>query len=276
MTRRGFAVERFELIEIHFLDIAADAAFSEAERHPRLESLDYARFHLGMLVEIEVQAVGIRVHQGLEPRGARGVLLLQRVGLDEELHAQILINFRFAFGLRQPAHRIDVVGFHAIEIVLGLRVDRAEDGVGISLSVDVRDAPVITNDGDIASLLLPARDVLVFGCLEREGSAGDGDDDNKLRHIQSDDTRVRASARAFGDSQMLTDRLRLHVEHDAFLRGLGDGYRHAGFAATVQRSSIVDVAWRIIQPCDQDIFAWRDAAELKAAVLVGRSFAVCL
>ena len=69
-TSGSFAVERLELLEVDPLDVAADAAFGEGEGHPRLEVLDDARLHFGMLVEVEVQAVGEGVHQRLQPRGA--------------------------------------------------------------------------------------------------------------------------------------------------------------------------------------------------------------
>ena len=156
-----FAVEGFELVEIDALDVAADAAFGEAERHPGLEVRDDSRLHVGVFVEVEVQAVGEGVHQSLQPGGACCVLLLQLDGIDEELHAQVLIDFGFAFGFGEAAHRVDVVGLDAIEVVLGLGVDHAEDGVGVGLAVDVRDAPVVADDGDVARLSLPARDLRV-------------------------------------------------------------------------------------------------------------------
>ena len=46
----------------------------------------------------------------------------------------------------QAADGPDVVALHAGEIVLGLRVDHAEDGVGVGLAVDVRDAEVVADD----------------------------------------------------------------------------------------------------------------------------------
>src|SRR6185369_14721121 len=42
-------VKRLQLSQVHPLDIAADAAFGKAERHPRLEMLNHARLHLWML-----------------------------------------------------------------------------------------------------------------------------------------------------------------------------------------------------------------------------------
>ena len=63
--------------------------------------------------------------------------------------------------------RVEVVGLDAVEVVLGLRVDHAEHRVGVGLAVDVRDAPVVADDGDALRLLLPAGDVLVCGGLRR-------------------------------------------------------------------------------------------------------------
>ena len=128
-------------------------------------------FTSGCLYEVVVQAVGEGVHQLLQPCGARGVLLLQVGGIDEELHAQVLVDFGFAFGLRQAAHGVDVVGLDAIEVVFGLGVLHAEDGVGVGFAVDVGDAPVVADDGDAGRLLLPARDFRFVGCV-KEGRRG--------------------------------------------------------------------------------------------------------
>ena len=123
-------------------------------------------FTSGCFAEVIVQAVGERVHQRLQPGRACGVLLLQLGGIDEELHAQILIDLGFAFGLGQAAHGVDVVGLDAIEIVFGLGVHHAEDGVGVGLAVDVRDAPVVADDGDVVRLTRPTRG---FGTVRLSG-----------------------------------------------------------------------------------------------------------
>ncbi len=153
------AVERLELVEIDLLDVAANAAFGEAQRHPRFEMRNDPRLHGGMRGEVVVEAVRERVHQLLQRGRARRVLLLEYVGIDVELHPQVLVDSAFAFGLGQPAHRVDVVGLDAVEIVFGLRVLRAEHRVRVGLAVDVRDAPVVPHDRHVLRLLLPARHV---------------------------------------------------------------------------------------------------------------------
>jgi hypothetical protein len=121
--------------------------------------LDDARLHLRMFIEIEIQSIGEGVHKGFQPRGARGILRLHIFGINEELHAQVLINFGFAFGLGESAHRIDVICLDAIEVVLGLRVLHTEDGVGIGFSVNVGEAPIVTDNGDLLRFFFPACDV---------------------------------------------------------------------------------------------------------------------
>src|SRR6266496_3743273 len=66
---RSLAVKCLELPEVHALDIAADAAFGEAKRHPWLESSDRARLHAGVLIQVKVESVGPGVHEVLEPGG---------------------------------------------------------------------------------------------------------------------------------------------------------------------------------------------------------------
>ena len=166
--------------EIEVASVAADASLAEGQRHPRLEVLDHPRRHLRVLVEVVVQAVGPRIHQGLEPFRARRVLRLHAVRIDEELHPEIAVDRRLSLGFCQPPHRVDEVRLHAIEVVLGLRVDQPEHGVGVGLSVNVRNAPVVANDRDVLRLLLPADRILRRGALrERDTRRAD---ENELFH----------------------------------------------------------------------------------------------
>ncbi len=116
-----------------------------------------------MLIEEEVETVGEGVHEVPQPRRARGVLCAQRIGIDEQLHPQILVNRRLALRFRKTAQRIQVVRLDPVEIVLGLRVLHAEHGVRIGFAVHVRDAPVVADDRDALRLLLPAGDVALRG-----------------------------------------------------------------------------------------------------------------
>ena len=133
------------------------------QRHPWLEMLDHARLHLGMLVQVVVESVGKRIHQFLQPPRTVGILFFQNFRIDEQPHPQILVDFGLALGFRQPPHGIDVVGLHAIEVVLGLRVFHAEHGVGVSFAIDVRYAPIVANDGDAAGLSGPTFSFRVLG-----------------------------------------------------------------------------------------------------------------
>ncbi|MCG3162548.1 MAG: hypothetical protein JMDDDDMK_03815 [Acidobacteria bacterium] len=149
------AVKSLQLIEVDGFDVAADAAFGERKRHPGFEAFDHSRFYLRMFRQIKIQPIGPGVHERLEPRRAGLVMLLQRSGVNEQFHSQIPPHGCFAFGLRQPPHRVEVVRLDPVEIVFGLGVDRAEDRIGVGLAVNVRDAPVIADDRDVASLLRP-------------------------------------------------------------------------------------------------------------------------
>lgn len=71
---------------------------------------------------------------------------LQFRGIQEQALPQILPERALALCLGQPPEVGEIVGLHAVEIVFGLRVDRAEHGIGVGLTLDVRDAPVITRD----------------------------------------------------------------------------------------------------------------------------------
>jgi hypothetical protein len=142
---------------------------AEAQRHPRFELLDDPRLHVGMRRQVEVEAVGPRIHQGLEPLRALAVLHLHVGGVDEELHAEVAIDLLFAFRFGQPALRIDEVGLDAIEVVFGLRVHEAKHHVRIGLAVDMRDAPVVANNRDALGALLPGGDFRTDLCRLRLG-----------------------------------------------------------------------------------------------------------
>ena len=84
-----------------------------------------------------------------------------QVGLvDEEPHAEVAVEFSLAFDLGEATEGVEVVELDAREIVLGLRVEKTEDGVGVGPAVDVRDAPVVAGEGDVARVLLPAGEVV--------------------------------------------------------------------------------------------------------------------
>ena len=144
-------------------NVPTDASFAECKRHPRFEPGDHARFHRRVRCQIEVQTVGEPVHETLQPLRAGPVQSLHRVGMDEEFHPKVLVNRRFPLCFGQAAHRIDVVGLDAIEIVLRLGVDHAEHGVRVCLRIHMRDSPVITYDGDVRRASFPSVCFRVLG-----------------------------------------------------------------------------------------------------------------
>ena len=95
----GPAIKMGEVLQVDILDVAADAAFGEGERHPGLEMLQHLRVGLGMRGEIEIQAVGPGGHQRLQPGGALRVTRLQVGWIDIEPGTQILHQGFFALGL---------------------------------------------------------------------------------------------------------------------------------------------------------------------------------
>ena len=99
----------------------------------------------------------------LSHAGLAAYLRPHAVRIDEQLHPQVLPDRALALRLGQPAHGVEVVGLDPVEVVLRLGVDHPEHRVGVGLSMDVRDAPVVARDRDRAGLALPA------GALGRAG-----------------------------------------------------------------------------------------------------------
>ena len=79
-------------------------------------------FTSGCFAEIVVQPVREGFISFCSHAGLAAYCFFNAVGIDEQLHPQILIDLRFAFGLGEAAHGVDVVCFDAIEIVFGLRI----------------------------------------------------------------------------------------------------------------------------------------------------------
>ena len=172
--RRRLAVKRGELAEVHPFDVAADAALGEAQRHPGFEVRDHLGLHARMGVQVVVEAVGEPVHECPEPRRAGRVLGLQRVGVDEQPLPQIAPDLRLPVGLRVPPERVQIVGLHPVEVVLGLRVLHAEHGLGIGVAVNVGNAPIVAGDRHRRRLPLPAGDLLLVLGAGNGGNQGRG------------------------------------------------------------------------------------------------------
>ena len=108
-------------------------------------------------------------------------MLFQDCGIDEELHAQVKIDFGFALGLGEAAHCVDVVRFNTIEVVFSLGVLHAEDGVRVGFTVDVGDTPVVADDGDVAGLSLPARNFPIIDRVQpRDGRGHEDENENEI------------------------------------------------------------------------------------------------
>jgi hypothetical protein len=126
-----------------------------------------------MRVEVIVESVGEGIHEPLEPYRALRVLRLECARIDEQLIAQIEVDRRLTVGQRPPTEHADVVRLYPVEVVLSLRILHAKHRVGVSLAVYVGNAPIVTIEGDVASLALPARDVAgARGCRGTRLRAG--------------------------------------------------------------------------------------------------------
>ena len=143
----GVAIERRQRRERHAFDVAADAAFGKAQRHPRREVRQHPRMHPRMVGEIVVERVGPRGHQRPEPRRRRGIAGFKPRRIDEQSLAQVGPQRRLAVGLGEAAEAGQIVRLDPREVILGLGVDHAIDRVGVGVAADVGDAPFVAGDG---------------------------------------------------------------------------------------------------------------------------------
>ena len=77
-------------------------------------------------------------------------------GVDKQFHAQVAVEFTIAFGFGETAHRVKVVDLDAIEIIFGLRIESAEDSVGVCFPINMRDTPGVALNRHIGCTGLPA------------------------------------------------------------------------------------------------------------------------
>lgn len=139
---------------------------------------------VGMGGEIVVGAIGPRIHQFAEPLRAGSVITLQDFGIDEEALAEVLPDGGLSFGFGGAAQSGEVIHFDAVEVVLALGVDHAEDGIAVGMAVDVSDAPIVTDDGDASRFSFLAGEIA--GRL-----SGKNDWSGKAENAESGKTKQR-------------------------------------------------------------------------------------
>ena len=138
--------------------------------------------HFRMCVEEVVQPVGPGIHQLLEPLARLLVHGLHLDRVDEELHAEVLPELLLPLGFGQTTQGVEEVHLDAVEVVLGLGIHEAEDGVGVRRSADMRDSPVITDDGDVLSPSLPGCNFSIRNLLRCASSDGKKEGEEELLH----------------------------------------------------------------------------------------------
>ena len=109
---------------------------------------------------------------------------LQRVGLDEQLHAQVAPDRRLALRLGEPALCVDEIGLDTVEVVFGLSIDHAEHGIGIRLALHMGNAKSVAGDADPGRLRPPARHAGLVGGKHRSGGQEQGGDEDFLHRLK--------------------------------------------------------------------------------------------
>ena len=164
-------IEGLKLLERDALDVAADAALGECQRHPWLEPADGLGVGVGMRGEIVVQPVCPGDHQRLQPWRALAISGLEHRRIVIDPGAQVAPDLALPPGEGPQAEIVEIIGLHPREVILGLGIDHAEHGVGVGAAVDMGDAVVVPHDGDPGRFRLPAGSVALAVCRCRKGTA---------------------------------------------------------------------------------------------------------
>ena len=96
--------------------------------------------------------------------------------------AQIAPDRFLPLGLRTAPERGEEVGLDPREVVLGLRHHHAEDRVGILRPADVRNAPIVADDGDALRLRGPLLLLGRRGGGQREEQRGGREEARDRQH----------------------------------------------------------------------------------------------
>ena len=167
-----FVVAEVEITNFPGPDVAgadsADAAVRPQEGIPRLEMIQQSRFHIRMSVQIVVDPVGVGVHQSLKPRGTVLEILFCIIGINHQPVIEVAGKGGFTFEFRDSPQLFDVIHFNAAEVVFALGIHQSEHCVGISLAVNMRNPPGVTDNGDLGGLALPSGHILLTSGLGRE------------------------------------------------------------------------------------------------------------
>ena len=178
MGHRLAPVKRGDALQRDLLDVTADRAFEEVHRHPRLETGQQGRFDVRVRGQVEIEAVGKRIAQGLQPPGRGRVRRPRLVDGHVQPRTHVAVDRRLAIDLRQAPGGPDVVAFDAREVVFGLRVQHAEHGIGIGLAVHVRHPEVVADDLHLGGACREALQFRVAGRRRRlllRGTGGEYD-----------------------------------------------------------------------------------------------------
>ena len=108
-----------------------------------------------MSVEVKIDGIGLGIEQFFEPNGCFFVVGNGVRSVNNHPNQQVIVEFRFAFYLRFSTQFFDVIHLHPLKIVFALGVKKPKNGIGIGLAVDVRNAPIVSNDGDVFGLFFP-------------------------------------------------------------------------------------------------------------------------
>ncbi len=126
----------------------------ESQHVPGLEVRDQPRLHLRIAGQVVVQSIGVGLTDGLQVR-----LDLGKVGLGmlrdlERAVQQVAVQAGFAVHLRIATETGNVGVFDLPEIVLSLRIGKAEHYGDVGGTLDVRHAPLVAMNGDLGSELV--------------------------------------------------------------------------------------------------------------------------
>src|SRR5260370_31583655 len=112
--------------------------------------------------QVEINSVCPRIHQPLEPFRARGIIAFKLCRIQKQPLAEIMPDCIFSLGLSSPPERGEGIRLHPVKVILALRVNHSEHGIGIVLPVHMGDAPIISGYGPAFGLLGPSHCIALW------------------------------------------------------------------------------------------------------------------
>ena len=156
----GGGIARIKVLQFSHCKLSCtdgpNAAIRPKQLIPRLKFGQKCGLDLRIFVQIIIDTVGVSIQQFLHPRLGFVVIGNGLGGINQQLDLQIIVQSRLTFELSGTAQFLDVIEFYAFKIIFALRIQQSKNRISVGFAINMRNSPIVTNNGHSFGLLLVA------------------------------------------------------------------------------------------------------------------------